>query len=283
MPDPMELPPRRWPRRGVLLAAAALAATAGHAAGALVLVGGGDIPLRIAARFTTLAGGADRRYVCIPTAAADNEIIPAALEAEFCRGFGVRAVTLLHTRDRRVADQPAFAAALDRADAVWFGGGRQWRIADAYLGTRTEAGLRRLFARGGVIGGTSAGASILASYLVRGAPEGNRIVSAAGHEQGFALLPDAAVDQHVDRYHREDDIDALVQRRPELLGLGIDEATAIVVIGTTATVIGRGRVLVHDGRTHGGRPYMILRDGDQFSLGARTGGNALAAQVLPQG
>ncbi|HUN50238.1 MAG TPA: cyanophycinase [Candidatus Sulfotelmatobacter sp.] len=178
-------------------------------------------------------------------------------------------VSILHTRDRRIANAAAFTAVLDRADAVWFGGGRQWRIADAYLGTRTEAALRGVFARGGVIGGTSAGASMLASYLVRGAPEGNWIVSAAGHEQGFGLLAGVAVDQHVDRYHREDDLDPLLRSHTELLGIGLDEATGIVVTGATATVVGRGRVLVHDGRTHDGRPYAILRDGDQFSLAPR--------------
>src|SRR5579872_4529889 len=71
---------------------------------------------------------------------------------------------------------------------------------------RFEPALHRVLARGGVVAGTSAGASILTSYLVRGAPEGNWILSAPGHERGFGLLANAAVDQHVDRYHREDDI-----------------------------------------------------------------------------
>ncbi|HVJ51787.1 MAG TPA: cyanophycinase [Aliidongia sp.] len=235
--------------------------------GALLLVGGGDIPASIADRFVALAGGRSRHFVYIPTAAVDEEIDPAALERWFKTTFGVEHIVILHTRDRKIADSRAFAAPLDKADAVWFGGGRQWRIADAYLGTRTEAAVRRLLSRGGVVGGTSAGASILASYLVRGAPEGNWIISAPGHERGFGLLPHAAVDQHLDLYHRENDIEPLIRHHPALLGIGLDEATAIVVTGGSASVVGRGRVILHDGQSHCGLPYAVLRSGDSFVPG----------------
>ena len=235
--------------------------------GALVLVGGGDITPVIAARYVALAGGADRKYVYIPTAAEDADIDPAALEAAFRAIFGVSHVVILHTRDRRIADSRRFAEPLETADAVWFGGGRQWRIADAYLGTRTERAVRRLLMRGGVVGGTSAGASILASYLVRGAPEGNWILSAPGHERGFALLPGTAIDQHVDLYHRENDVAPLILHHPGLLGIGLDEATALVVTSGTASVIGRGRVILHDGSLHCGMPYAVLHAGDRVALG----------------
>jgi cyanophycinase len=237
--------------------------------GTLLLVGGGDLPSSVAARFVRLAGGKDRRFVYIPTAAADEDIDPKALEATFRATFGVDHVTILHTRDRRVADSPAFVRTIREADAVWFGGGRQWRIADAYLGTRTEAALHRLLGRGGVVGGTSAGASILASFLVRGAPEGNWVVDAPGHERGFGLLPKAAVDQHVDRYHREDDVAPIVQAHPGVLGIGLDEATGLLITGGAASVVGDGRVILHDGTTHCGAPYVSLRAGAQFKIGEK--------------
>lgn len=238
-------------------------------AGALVLVGGGEIPSSIATKFVALAGGRDRNYVYIPTAAVDADIDPGALAREFRTIFGVAHVTILHTRDRRRANSARFVAPLERANAVWFGGGRQWRIADAYLDTRTEAALRDVLDRGGVIGGTSAGASILASFLVRGAPEGNWIVEAPGHTRGFGLLPDAAVDQHVDLYHRENDIAAVVARHPGILGIGLDEATALVIERGIASVIGNGRVILHDGRTHGDLPYLVLHAGERFPVGPR--------------
>jgi cyanophycinase len=234
--------------------------------GSLVLVGGGDITPAIAARYVALAGGKDRRYVYIPTAAEDADIDPAALEASFRATFGVNRVVILHTRDRQIADSRRFTKPLEAADAVWFGGGRQWRIADAYLGTRTERALHRLLMRGGVVGGTSAGASILASYLVRGAPEGNWIISAPGHERGFALLPGTAIDQHVDLYHRENDVAPVISHHPDLLGISLDEATALVVTDGTASVIGRGRVILHDGNLHCGMPYSVLHAGDRIAV-----------------
>jgi cyanophycinase len=209
-------------------------------AGALLLLGGGEVTPEIARRFVALAGGRGRHFV-------DN-------------------VTILHTRDRSLADTDSFAAPLETADGVWFGGGRQWRIADAYLGTRVEAALHAVLRRGGIVAGTSAGASILASYLVRGAPEGNWILSAPGHERGFGLLPRAAVDQHVDRFHRENDIASILRLHPDLLGIGLDESTAITVINDSCTVIGNGRVILHDGKQHDGLPYAILHEGDRFSV-----------------
>jgi cyanophycinase len=234
--------------------------------GVVVLVGGGDITPAIAERYVALAGGKDRKFVYIPTAAEDADIDSAALEASFRATFGVSHVVVLHTRDRRVANSRQFTEPLETADAVWFGGGRQWRIADAYLGTRTERTLHRLLIRGGVVGGTSAGASILASYLVRGAPEGNWIVSAPGHERGFGLLPGTAVDQHVDLYHRENDVAPVVLHHPDVLGISLDEATALVIANGTASVIGRGRVILHDGSRHCGLPYAVLRAGDRIAL-----------------
>jgi cyanophycinase len=230
------------------------------AQGALVLVGGGDITPDIAARFVALAGGKNRNFVYIPTAAEDEQIDPPALEQSFRATFGVRHVAILHTRNREVADSRGFTRPLETADAVWFGGGRQWRIADAYIGTRTERALRQLLGRG-----TSTGASILASYLVRGAPEGNWIVSAPGHERGFGLLPRTAIDQHVDLYHRENDIAPVIMHHPDLLGISLDEATALVVTRDAASVVGRGRVILHDGNSHCGRPYVVLHAGDQIA------------------
>ncbi|MGH7045751.1 MAG: Type 1 glutamine amidotransferase-like domain-containing protein [Stellaceae bacterium] len=80
--------------------------------------------------------------------------------------------------------------------AVFFGGGRQYRLVDAYAGTLTERAIRAVLARGGLIAGTSAGATILGSYLVRGAPsEGNSILMYPGYERGFAYLSNVAIDQ----------------------------------------------------------------------------------------
>ena len=113
------------------------------------------------------------------------------------RAFGFKNVTVLHTRDRAEADSEGFVAPLKKARAVWFNGGRQWRIVDAFAGTRTQREIEAVLEHGGVIGGSSAGATIQGSYLVRGARDGNDILMAKGHEQGFGYLRGVAIDQHI--------------------------------------------------------------------------------------
>jgi cyanophycinase len=252
------------------LAGAAWAASLGPSQGYLVIVGGGKVGPEITQRIIALAGGPDAPMVYIPTAEEGNPKITA--EETFLFKAGVKHVTILHTRDPKVADTEAFAAPLRTARAVWFEGGRQWRLADAYLNTRTEKEMIRVLERGGVIAGSSAGATILGSYLVRGAPEGNTIMMAPGHEQGFGFLKDAAIDQHVLTRHRENDLDPVIARYPKLLGIGIDESTAIVVHGDRFEVIGKSEVLIHDASHRpepDGRRYYILMPGDRFDLKQR--------------
>ncbi len=93
--------------------------------------------------------------------------------------------------------------------------------------------------RGGVIGGSSAGATIQGEFLVRGHPLGNTVMMAEGYERGFAFLPGVAIDQHFAQRSRQPDLLPVVKRHPKLLGIGIDESTAVVVIGAKAEVIGQ--------------------------------------------
>jgi cyanophycinase len=240
----------------------------GPAKGSLVAVGGGRIGPDIVKRFVALAGGADARFAVIPTAAEDP-VDPESARQRFAKQFGVTNVTVLHTRDRQVADSKGFVAPLRSASAVWFSGGRQWRLVDSYLHTRTQREIEALLNRGGVVGGSSAGATIQASYLVRGAPEGNTIMMAKGYEAGFGLLKNAAIDQHVNTRRRENDLLPVVEAHPGLLGIGLDESTAIVVSGRRFEVLGEGKVRIYDGREHEDRKFLILAPGDRFDLAGR--------------
>lgn len=220
---------------------------AGPPRGTLFIHGGGRLPAAQLAEFIRLVGGPEEPFVVLPGAAADgDEPVLGERDRNRLRKAGVKHVVILHTRDRAEADSEAFVAPLLRAKGVWIGGGRQWRLADAFLGTRTLQALHGVLARGGVIGGSSAGATIQGSYLVRGAPEGNTIMMAKGHEEGFGFLRNCAIDQHVVARKREADLVPVVQARPGLLGLGIDEGTALIVTGDVARVFGAGQVLVHD-------------------------------------
>ncbi len=253
-------------------AAPAAAATprVGPAHGVLIVAGGGQLGPEIWSRFVALAGGPDARIVVIPTAAEGDSFPDGGGVGGPLRQAGARHIAVLHTRDRATAESPEFVRPIRDATGVWIPGGRQWRLTDAYLGTRTERELHRLLERGGVIGGSSAGASVQASYMVRGAPQGNSIMMAPGHEQGFGFLRGVAVDQHLITRHRERDMLDVVVAHPELLGLGLDEGTAIEVHGDTAVVLGRSRMAVYNaGRGDDGESFFFLDAGDALDLGAR--------------
>ena len=210
---------------------------------------------------------ASANIVVIPTAGEEAIYGPDCDCLKMFRALGATRLTVLHTKDRQEADSDAFVSPLKAATAVWFVGGRQWRLVDSYLGTRTETEIKNLLARGGVVGGTSAGASIQASYMVRGARAGNEIMMAPGYEQGFGLMRGVAIDQHVTARHREGDLDAVVVKHPELLGIGLDQSTAIEVKRDGFGVIGVGHVFIHDGREQpNGGHYYLLNPGDRFGL-----------------
>lgn len=249
--------------------------TVGPAKGWLMIHGGGRITPEEKTRFVELAGGANASLVVIPTASTNGDIDLGAVQKHFANEFSLSHVVVLHTRDRKLANSSEFVEPLRHATCVWFEGGRQWRLVDAYLGTRVEKEIKALLARGGIVGGSSAGATIQGSYLVRGAsgtpdnPDGdNTIMMAAGHEVGFGLLPHSAIDQHVIVRHREDDLAQVIAAHPKLLGIGIDQDAAIVVHGNSFEVMG-GKVLIHDGNKHGDKSYLTLSTGDKFDLKTR--------------
>ena len=152
----------------LLLTTALSAADYGPEKGTLVIVGGNMQDPAIVKRFIDLAGGPDAPIVIIPTAGeADDEYGQYWSGLKLWRENGAQNLTVLHTRDRKVADSEAFVKPIREARGVFFGGGRQWRLADSYLNTLTHKELTALLNRGGVVGGSSAGASILGiGYLL---------------------------------------------------------------------------------------------------------------------
>ena len=139
-------------------------------------------------------------------------------------------------------------APLRHARGVWFVGGRQWHLADSYLHTLTEREIFNVLARGGVVGGSSAGASIQGSFLMRGDTKSNTVVM-GDHQVGMGFLKHVAIDQHVLRRNRQFDLIGVVEAHPELLGIGLDENTAIIVHGDTAEVMGQSYALIYDDHT----------------------------------
>jgi cyanophycinase len=253
----------------------------GPANGTLVIVGGGNLDgTGIVEKFIELAGGPGKKFVIVPTAGGNRNRqgeVTAYNEADVVRPWvrrGLQNVKMLHTHDPKVADTEAFVKDLREADAVWFNGGRQWNIVDSYAGTLTYREFHRVLERGGVIGGSSAGATIQGEYLVRGDTSGPNVMMTAEptHQEGFRFLRSTAIDQHINARNRWDDLVPVIQKYPNLLGIGLSEGTAIIVKGDTFEVTGRWKVSVHDNT----RPYQpweksffVLSAGDVYNLATR--------------
>ena len=202
----------------------------------------------------------------------------------------------------QVANTPEFVEPIDRATAVWFGGGRQWRISDAYLNTAAQVAFERVLQRGGCIGGSSAGAAFQGDIMIRGnsVPNDLSILLDPDHLEGFAFATGVGFDpHHIPRGRLDDDIE-LGLTFPTHLGVGLDENSAVILIGNTLEVVspgnraaGGGYVAIADptlwsrdeldlpfcgsGRTRvTGRPrlamggkVLLLMDGDRYDIRTR--------------
>jgi cyanophycinase len=249
--------------------------------GTLLVIGGSasDIFYK---KFMNLVGGADAPIVVIPTAVTSEILSDEDLE-NFRNSFvkrGFNNVTVLHTRDRKVANSTAFVEPIAKARGVWFSGGRQWRHADSYLNTLSHKAFFELLNRGGVIAGSSAGATIQGSYLARGDTRKNTIMM-GDHEEGLGFISKVAIDQHLFARNRQFDMFEILENRPELLGIGLDEDTGIIVEGDQFSVFGNSYVAIYDGTRwsaerdtvytlpEGSRDFYLLSKGQKYDLRQR--------------
>jgi cyanophycinase len=265
------------------IASASTAESRGPANGTLVVDGGGATDL-VKARFVALCGGGDARVVVLPTGAStirfgdDKTVLNpdwprdrdewSKYEAYLKQWFGISAVTILHTRDRALADSETFAAPIASASGVFLAAGNAGRYAEAYRGTRMQKAMEDLLARGGVVFGTSAGAIIQGSFVVRGRPD-KPLLMAKGHDRGFGFLKQVAINPHLSSAKRDAELVNVVDAHPELVGIGIDDDAALVVQGDRFEVIGTGRVAIYDNKRRDGAWYYWLNAGDYFDLRTR--------------
>jgi len=246
--------------------------------GTLMVIGGGASDI-FSTKFMELVGGPDAPIVVIPTAITSDSLKAEDLE-RFKKSFidkGFKNVTVLHTRDREMANSKDFVKPIKNAAGIWFSGGRQWRHADSYLNTRTHKAFFELLEKGGVIAGSSAGATIQGSYLARGDTQKNTIMM-GDHEEGLGFITNVAIDQHLFARNRQFDMFEILENRPELLGIGLDEDTGIIVQGDQFTVFGNSYVAIYDGTRwsaerdtiyklpHGSRDFYLLNEGKRYDM-----------------
>ena len=254
-------------------------ASGGH----LLLIGGGYKPPEVMARFVQLANGAQRPIVVFTLASEESRKAGEEYKALF-QAQGASQVEVLHIDERNAALLPESVEAVRRAGGVFFSGGDQNRISQRLLDTPLQEALRELLARGGVVGGTSAGAACQSDIMFVG--EGDEGVLRAGNvvtTRGLGLFPGVIVDSHFVARKRANRLVSLVLEHPELLGVGIDESTAVwVKPDKTLEVLGKGWVVLYDAtqarplRTADNRLGVtglvqhVLVDGQRFHLSRRT-------------
>lgn len=211
--------------------------------GALVIVGGHGYPDGMWERVIKFAGGTNANFVCF----AQN---PGSTGAEKLRELGCNnvAVYVVRTGPEGIeqAKDPILLEDLKKADAIYFGGGRTYKYMDAYLDTEAHRLMENVLERGGIILGGSAGAQIQGDFLVRGDPRTNKTLWMEGNDVGLGFIKGVIIDVHYRERGRENLLPSLLVKHPQLLGIGIDETTAIWVQGTVAEVLGPHSVTFYD-------------------------------------
>jgi cyanophycinase len=218
--------------------------------GTLVIVGGGAPPRKAVDEFLSAAGGKDAPIIVVCNESMGE--LPDDQDAcGWLKEAGASNVEQLHAWERSDLTGSVAQDRLRKARGVWFTGHRQWALVDAYLDTPIQTLFQEVLRRGGVIGGTSAGASIQGEYLVHSNPPGTHDTVSEGYERGFGFLPGVAIEEKCADHCRFGELAELKKVHPHLVGIGIDNATALIVRGTTMEVVGENKVAVFD-RERGG-------------------------------
>ncbi|MGE5575957.1 MAG: cyanophycinase [Syntrophothermus sp.] len=219
--------------------------------GTLVIIGGAedkDGDCLILRRFAKIAGGAEARIAVMTSATEEPETVGKQYKALF-EELGAGVVEILHVNSRAEANEAEKTEIVHKATGIFFTGGDQLRITSTIGGTAIGTALQAAYRRGVVIAGTSAGASVMTDVMVVGgnnddAPKKDTLSMAPG----LALLKGVVVDQHFAQRGRIGRLLSAVAYNPYVLGVGIDEDTAVIVSpDATFEVIGSQTVTVVDG------------------------------------
>jgi cyanophycinase len=245
--------------------------------GKLIIIGGGTIPDSLFTFFANYCGGKDQPIVYIPTATEDEEFIQ---KGEHLLKFSTRGFTHLstiHTRNKKIADDPKNIELMRHAKGLYFGGGDQDLIAAAYGGTKLYDEFIALLNRGGVIMGTSAGATIMGSLLIGGDPRKD-LTQTYHFKPAFSFMKNTAIDQHVLARNRQFDLIPVIEQYPNTLGVGLDESTAMIVEAGKFKIWGLSYAMIYDpkdwvaqkkkwGRVL--KPFKMMSSGQSFNLATR--------------
>ncbi len=230
--------------------------------GSVMLCGGGDLPDAVCDEFVRLAGGRRARLILIPSAHPFDG--PEQMRNRFSgwQDYDVTSFEFLDTDNPEEANDADFIAPIEQATGVWISGGAQSRLIHRYGGRKVEAALRRVVDRGGIVAGYSAGAAVLSKVMIRSGTPSEAVL-----DTGFGLLDHAIVDSHFTQRARHTRLLNVLDEHPDLIALGVDEASALVIRQNHLRVLGDARVTVMISRG-ANRPVVVhsLRGGDEAEL-----------------
>lgn len=257
--------------------------------GTLFAIGGAEAKLRrrtVLEAFVAAAGGSDARIAVVSSASSLGVQVVEVYKSVFT-SLGAREVISLRPESRTQAHDPDLVEPLGKVSAIFLTGGNQLKLSSFITGTPFGDAIQEAYQRGTVVGGTSAGASILVEHMIAFGAGGSTPKQRMSQlSAGLGLLRGVVIDQHFEQRNRYGRLLSLVAQSPSLLGLGVDEDTAAVIHdGSRLTVLGRGAVTVVDGQhlvsnafaakrttplLMSGAVIHILPAGSQFDLTSRT-------------
>lgn len=248
--------------------------------GQLMIIGGAEDKTgecKILREFLRCAGGLKARIV-VMTAATELSREVAQNYIKVFEQLGVAYVRIVDTVCREDASSSSALLAIENATGVFFTGGNQASIASIIKDTEIDAAIHKRFSEGMVVAGTSAGAAVMPDMMiVEGESETNPRVNVVEMQPGMGFLPGVVVDQHFAQRGRLGRLISALVIQSAVLGLGIDENTAVLVDGKEFEVIGEGAVTVIDVAeiTHSNLEQ-LLKDEAMAICGAKL-------HILPQG
>ncbi len=271
-----------------LLAVNLAATTTGPENGALYIHGGGAFNAGEFVQLVKKATGKAQPTICVITTPQGERRKkgykagqPFRLVTTLKERFQLKNVTELYTLSKKEANSPEFYSLIDNADGIHMSGGNQCFLTNTFLETESLAAMKRLLERGGVISGSSAGAQVQSSFMTRGDYTRRLILGDKRHQKGFGFVSNSAFDVHVEERDREQDLFQVFRAKPsqlqdryldtkKLLGIGIDQNTAIIVVKNQFRVSGRGNVYLFDPHkweeSSGKISYQILHNGAIFDM-----------------
>ncbi|MEA5518690.1 cyanophycinase [Limnoraphis robusta] len=217
--------------------------------GQLVIIGGAedrDGECKILREFVRCAGGMEAKIVVMTVATE----LPREVGEDYIRVFerlGIKNIRIIDTIQREDAETSTVLEAINNATGVFFTGGDQARITEILKDSALHQALLKRYTEGLVVGGTSAGASMMSTNMIlEGEGQTHPRIEIVEMDQGMSFFPEAVIDQHFAQRGRLGRLLTAVARHPDLIGIGIDENTAIVVRDHQFYVVGDGSCTIVD-------------------------------------